>query len=206
MKTSPSSTTKLKNLHQYYYCARHLPLDALACTTVSCRHTPWPVPARSNETTFGVCNIAAICARLGAPMPVSIQNDFSLVARHFEEELAEASRHYSIREWRACMHQSAAECGGGRVAGAQMLLWVHACMYAASSASLRVPGRWQLPCMHACMQPNSTGACTRALPRRLIRIIPGLQRLIEPGACRELYSTYDLPSLLSLVRYCAFVA
>ncbi|KAG1670970.1 hypothetical protein FOA52_014359 [Chlamydomonas sp. UWO 241] len=44
----------------------------------------------SNETTYGVCLYAAACAKLGVAKPVSIQNDFSLVARSFDEELAEA--------------------------------------------------------------------------------------------------------------------
>eukprot|EP00741_Cyanophora_paradoxa_P008686 tig00001368_g8409.t1 len=44
----------------------------------------------SNETTFGVCHFAEAAKRLGVPLPVSIQNDFSLVDRRFESELAEA--------------------------------------------------------------------------------------------------------------------
>ena len=35
----------------------------------------------SNESTFGVCKWHAIATRLGVPPPVSIQNDFSLLAR-----------------------------------------------------------------------------------------------------------------------------
>ena len=44
----------------------------------------------SNETTFGVCQFSEACKRLGVPLPCSIQNDFSLTHRFFEEELAEA--------------------------------------------------------------------------------------------------------------------
>lgn len=46
--------------------------------------------AVSNETSFGVCSIVAACEKLGAPKPVCIQNDFSLVDRRFRNELAEA--------------------------------------------------------------------------------------------------------------------
>jgi len=44
----------------------------------------------SNETTFGVCEWMAACRRCGVPPPCSIQNDFSLLDRRFESELAEA--------------------------------------------------------------------------------------------------------------------
>ena len=44
----------------------------------------------SNETATGVERFSSEARRLGVPPPVSIQNDFSLVCRHFEEELAEA--------------------------------------------------------------------------------------------------------------------
>ncbi|GLC33117.1 hypothetical protein PLESTB_000368700 [Pleodorina starrii] len=44
----------------------------------------------SNETTYGVCQMCEAAKRLGVPPPVSIQNDFAPVYRHFEEELAEA--------------------------------------------------------------------------------------------------------------------
>lgn len=43
----------------------------------------------SNETSFGVCAFAEACRRLGVPPPVSIQNDFGLLYRTFEGELAE---------------------------------------------------------------------------------------------------------------------
>jgi len=44
----------------------------------------------SNETTFGVCEWMAAAKRCGVAPPVSIQNDFSLLDRRFESELAEA--------------------------------------------------------------------------------------------------------------------
>ena len=52
----------------------------------------------SNETSFGVCSFAETAKRLGAPPPVSIQNDFSLLDRSFEPELAEtcAPRHHNL--------------------------------------------------------------------------------------------------------------
>lgn len=52
----------------------------------------------SNETTYGVCQFHATARAMGAPVPVSIQNDFSLTDRSFEPELAEACapRHLNI--------------------------------------------------------------------------------------------------------------
>jgi aryl-alcohol dehydrogenase-like predicted oxidoreductase len=44
----------------------------------------------SNETTFGVCQLSAVADKLGVSRPISIQNDFSLLDRRFESELAEA--------------------------------------------------------------------------------------------------------------------
>ena len=44
----------------------------------------------SNETTYGVCRFHDTAVKLGAPVPVSLQNDFSLTDRSFEPELAEA--------------------------------------------------------------------------------------------------------------------
>ncbi|PNH04650.1 Protein tas [Tetrabaena socialis] len=43
----------------------------------------------SNETSYGVSQMCEAAKRLGVPPPVSIQNDFAPVFRHFEEELAE---------------------------------------------------------------------------------------------------------------------
>lgn len=43
----------------------------------------------SNETSYGVCQWVASARRLGVRPPISIQNDFSLLDRRFEGELAE---------------------------------------------------------------------------------------------------------------------
>lgn len=46
----------------------------------------------SNENAVGVCKILESCARLGVRKPVTIQNDFSVLHRKFEEDgTAEAS-------------------------------------------------------------------------------------------------------------------
>eukprot|EP00201_Polytomella_parva_P011534 CAMPEP_0175073856 /NCGR_PEP_ID=MMETSP0052_2-20121109/20863_1 /TAXON_ID=51329 ORGANISM="Polytomella parva, Strain SAG 63-3" /NCGR_SAMPLE_ID=MMETSP0052_2 /ASSEMBLY_ACC=CAM_ASM_000194 /LENGTH=356 /DNA_ID=CAMNT_0016341849 /DNA_START=54 /DNA_END=1124 /DNA_ORIENTATION=+ len=52
----------------------------------------------SNETTFGVCQLHEVARQLGVPPPISIQNDFSLLFRFYEEELAEAAapRHLNM--------------------------------------------------------------------------------------------------------------
>jgi len=44
----------------------------------------------SNETTYGLCKFHEAARNMGAPAPISIQNDFSLTDRSFEPELAEA--------------------------------------------------------------------------------------------------------------------
>ena len=52
----------------------------------------------SNETSFGVCSFVDAAKRLKAPPPASIQNDFSLLDRSFEPELAEtcAPRNHNL--------------------------------------------------------------------------------------------------------------
>ena len=52
----------------------------------------------SNESTFGVCELVKAADAIGCPRPVSIQNQFSLLYRPFEGELAEACApsHYNI--------------------------------------------------------------------------------------------------------------
>jgi len=50
----------------------------------------------SNETSYGVCLFCQTADRLGVPRPVSIQNDFSLVDRRFETELAETCFHLNV--------------------------------------------------------------------------------------------------------------
>lgn len=44
----------------------------------------------SNETTFGVCQFVRLADELGMPRPATIQNQFCLLNRQFEGELAEA--------------------------------------------------------------------------------------------------------------------
>jgi aryl-alcohol dehydrogenase-like predicted oxidoreductase len=44
----------------------------------------------SNETTFGLCQLCMECDRLGVPRPVTIQNEYHLMNRAFDYELAEA--------------------------------------------------------------------------------------------------------------------
>lgn len=52
----------------------------------------------SNESTYGLCQWCFEADKIGCPRPVSIQNQFSLLIRNFEQELAEACspRHYDI--------------------------------------------------------------------------------------------------------------
>lgn len=45
----------------------------------------------SNETAWGVTEFSRVAERIGAPKPVSIQNAYSLVNRHFDGPLAEAT-------------------------------------------------------------------------------------------------------------------
>lgn len=52
--------------------------------------------ALSNETPYGVCKMCEVAAKLGVPPPVSIQNDFSLLDRRFENTTAEACYYYNI--------------------------------------------------------------------------------------------------------------
>lgn len=52
----------------------------------------------SNETTYGVCEIVRMADELNMPRPATIQNQFCLLNRSFEGELAEACApsHYNI--------------------------------------------------------------------------------------------------------------
>uniref|UniRef100_A0A7S2QCI9 NADP-dependent oxidoreductase domain-containing protein n=1 Tax=Zooxanthella nutricula TaxID=1333877 RepID=A0A7S2QCI9_9DINO len=50
----------------------------------------------SNETSCGVFLFCQAADRLGVPRPVSVQNDFSLVDRRFEAELAETCAHLQV--------------------------------------------------------------------------------------------------------------
>jgi len=44
----------------------------------------------SNETTFGVCQLVSECDKAGVPRPITIQNEYHLLNRAFDNELAEA--------------------------------------------------------------------------------------------------------------------
>ena len=52
----------------------------------------------SNESTYGVCEYARAAEKIGARMPASIQNSYSLLQRSFESDLAEACspRHHCV--------------------------------------------------------------------------------------------------------------
>jgi aryl-alcohol dehydrogenase-like predicted oxidoreductase len=51
----------------------------------------------SNETAFGVTMFCETCKRLGVALPVSIQNDFSVLDRRFEVETLEACAQYGVQ-------------------------------------------------------------------------------------------------------------
>ena len=51
----------------------------------------------SNETAYGLTMFCETARRLGVPLPLCTQNDFSLVYRGYEEETAEAARAYGAR-------------------------------------------------------------------------------------------------------------
>ena len=52
----------------------------------------------SNETSFGVCSFIAACHKLDVAVPITIQNDFGLLYRTYESELAEtcSRRHHNL--------------------------------------------------------------------------------------------------------------
>jgi len=51
----------------------------------------------SNETPFGIVHFCESAKRLGVPLPITIQNDFSLLDRRFDGALAEAASYYGIK-------------------------------------------------------------------------------------------------------------
>ncbi|CAG9464790.1 unnamed protein product [Pedinophyceae sp. YPF-701] len=51
----------------------------------------------SNETAYGVTMMCETAKKLGVPLPVTIQNDYSLVDRKFEVDTAEACYHYGVK-------------------------------------------------------------------------------------------------------------
>lgn len=50
----------------------------------------------SNENAFGITTFCLICDKLGCPRPVCVQNDFSLLNRGFEVDVAEACHRLGI--------------------------------------------------------------------------------------------------------------
>lgn len=50
----------------------------------------------SNETSYGVMMFCEACLRLKVPLPASIQNDFGLLDRRFEDSLAETCSFFNV--------------------------------------------------------------------------------------------------------------
>ena len=50
----------------------------------------------SNETAFGLCEFVRVAREHNLPAPVSVQNGYSLLARLFDGDPAEASRHLGV--------------------------------------------------------------------------------------------------------------
>jgi len=64
-------------------------LDAIANVIKQGKVRYWGV---SNETAWGVTEFSRAAERIGAPKPITIQNAYSLLNRHFDGPLAEATR------------------------------------------------------------------------------------------------------------------
>jgi aryl-alcohol dehydrogenase-like predicted oxidoreductase len=50
----------------------------------------------SNDTAWGTTRMAWLAEAHGLPRPVSIQNEYSLLCRHFDTDLAEVARHEGV--------------------------------------------------------------------------------------------------------------
>lgn len=50
----------------------------------------------SNENAYGITMFCTTCAQLGVPLPISCQNDFSLLNRTYESDCAEAAHRFGI--------------------------------------------------------------------------------------------------------------
>jgi len=50
----------------------------------------------SNETAYGLCEFVRVAKANNLPAPVSVQNGYSLLARMFDGDPAEASRHHDV--------------------------------------------------------------------------------------------------------------
>jgi aryl-alcohol dehydrogenase-like predicted oxidoreductase len=68
-------------------------IEALAAVIKAGKVRHWGL---SNETAWGVAEFSRVADRLGAPRPISIQNAYNLLNRHFDGPLAEATRHERI--------------------------------------------------------------------------------------------------------------
>lgn len=52
--------------------------------------------AISNESSLGVALYCTAAIKLGVPKPACIQNDYSLLDRRSEQELAETCSHFNV--------------------------------------------------------------------------------------------------------------
>ena len=68
-------------------------LEAIANVIKQGKVRHWGV---SNETAWGVTEFSRVAERIGAPKPISIQNAYNLLNRHYDSALAEATRHERI--------------------------------------------------------------------------------------------------------------
>ena len=50
----------------------------------------------SNENAFGITMLCCACERLGCPLPVSCQNDFSILNQTYEEDTYEAAYRFGL--------------------------------------------------------------------------------------------------------------
>jgi aryl-alcohol dehydrogenase-like predicted oxidoreductase len=50
----------------------------------------------SNENAFGITMLCTTCVKLGCPLPVSCQNDFSILNQTYEEDTYEAAHRFGI--------------------------------------------------------------------------------------------------------------
>lgn len=50
----------------------------------------------SNENAFGITMLCCACERLGCPLPVSCQNDFSILNQTYEEDAYEAAHRFGV--------------------------------------------------------------------------------------------------------------
>ena len=68
-------------------------LDAIASVIQQGKVRYWGV---SNETAWGVTEFSRVAERIGAPKPISIQNAYNLLNRHYDGPLAEATKHEHV--------------------------------------------------------------------------------------------------------------